>query len=130
MVNGKLICSAPTPAPSLDTIVYRVIDLSNPFVGQKGEARNTGSNWCAYASSKQSFNCESYNATVQTVIPKNKNVYDDKALYKVTLDSETISKIRDYNKKHKYDDWNLTCYDNGNACVSKFIHNTVIKEEI
>ena len=48
-------------------------------------------------------------------------------LYKVTLDTNTINKVRNYNKNKKYDDFNLKCKD-GKACISDFL-NKVIKVE-
>ena len=111
-------------------VIYRTIDLEDPFPGQGAERRETGANWCSYNIKTQEINCKYNNNTVKNYITREKNnkkngykVYDDDhVLYEVNLDSKTISSIRRYNDKNKYDDdWISECYDNGKACKSKFL---------
>ena len=116
------------------TIIYRVIDLANPFpsydadkkVTQTGlhkgmfndnlRGRYPGSNW----------NSET---VVKKEILNNRNVdgdsvYTSKPMYVFELNSNTLKTIRKYNKNKKYDDFNLKCKNNNStACVSSFVHN-------
>lgn len=125
-------------------VIYRTIDLVNPFPGQNAEQRNTGSNWCSYNIKTQTIDCKYNNQTVKNYITREKGgtehggeVYrEDHVLYEVTLDSSTIGKIRDYNDDNKYDDWDLSCYNEedsnvttdsrvtyGKACKSEFLRD-------
>ncbi len=114
-------------------VIYRTIDLVNPFPGQNAEQRNTGANWCSYNIRTQKIDCKYNNQTVKNYITREKGgtehggeVYrEDHVLYEVTLDSSTIGKVRDYNDSHKYDDWDLDCLDNGRACISDFLRDQV-----
>lgn len=121
-VDGKPIC--PGPGGNTD-VIYRTIDLENPFPGQNAEKRDTGSNWCSYVNGV--YSCAHNNALVNSVvIEEGSKVYDDDhVLYEVTLDTATIKKIRDYNDRNKYDNWDLNCSDNGRACISKFLNSQV-----
>lgn len=106
------------PSGSFDDVIYRTIDLNNPFVGQAGLPRNTGSNWGFYDSIKKSFDFTSDNLRINDIL--NKDVYSkDNALYHITLDSEKIKKIREYNKNTDYDDWNFT--GSNGAYFSEFL---------
>ncbi len=111
-------------------VIYRTIDLEDPFPGQSASNRETGSNWCSYNISTKAIDCNYNNQTPINFITRErsnkKNGYkvydDDHVLYEVSLDSRTISSIRSYNNKNKYDnDWIDQCYDNGKACKSKFL---------
>ena len=114
-------------------VIYRTIDLVNPFPGQDAEQRHTGANWCSYNIKTHKIDCKYNNATVKNYITRERGgtenggkVYrEDHVLYEVTLDSSTIGKIRDYNDDHKYDDWELNCLDNGRACISEFLRKQV-----
>ena len=114
-------------------VIYRTIDLVNPFPGQDAEQRHTGANWCSYNIKTHKIDCKYNNQTVKNYITRERGgtenggkVYrEDHILYEVTLDSSTIGKIRDYNDKNKYDDWDLNCLDNGRACISEFLREQV-----
>lgn len=106
----------------INNIVYRVIGLDNPFVGQEGLSRNTGINWCSYMKDKDDYSCSYNNPLVKKIIT-NKESSDD-FLYRITLDGKTIKEIREYNKDHIYDDWDLSCKD-GEACISEFLDKYV-----
>lgn len=55
---------------------------------------------------------------------KGNNTYNPNNLeYSFTLDALTIEAIREYNKDHKYSDFNLTCNDMSGECKSKFLSN-------
>ena len=114
-------------------VIYRTIDLENPFPGQNAEQRDTGANWCSYNIKTQQIDCKYNNQTVKNYITRERSgttnggkVYrEDHVLYEVTLDTATINSIRNYNDKNKYDDWELNCLDNGKACISDFLRNQV-----
>ena len=114
-------------------VIYRTIDLENPFPGQGAEQRDTGSNWCNYNIKTQKIDCSFDNNTVKHFITRERGgtvnggkVYrENHILYEVTLDSNTIASIRSYNDKNKYDDWTLKCEDNGRACISEFLRSEV-----
>lgn len=106
-------------------IIYRPIDLDNPFPGIGGsssKSRETGTNWCEKDLTKNVLHCSASTSTtpnkgnkvVQTQITNNRKVktyevYKRSPLYEVTIDANAIKTIQDYNKKHPYDDWNITC---------------------
>ena len=114
-------------------VIYRTIDLENPFPGQNAEQRNTGANWCSYNIKTQQIDCKYNNQTAKNYITRERGgttnggkVYrEDHVLYEVTLDTETINSIRNYNDDYKYDDWTLNCLDNGKACISDFLRSKV-----
>ena len=121
------------PGPGGIDVIYRTIDLEDPFPGQNAENRETGSNWCSYNIKFQKFSCAYNNTAVKEYITRENNgikngskVYnEDHVLYEVTLDAKTINKVRSYNDDHKYDDWTLKCLDNGKACQSEFLEEEV-----
>ena len=114
-------------------VIYRTIDLENPFPGQNAEQRKTGANWCSYNIKTQKIDCKYNNQTVKNYITRERSstynggkVYrEDHILYEITLDSKAIGKVRSYNDKNRYDDWDLKCLDNGKACKSEFLQSVV-----
>ena len=128
-INGEPYC----PGPGGLDVIYRTIDLEDPFPGQNAENRETGANWCSYNIRTQQFSCAYNNTTVKEYITRERNsvkngnkVYDENhVLYEVTLDSATIEKVRKYNDKNQYDDWDLKCLNNGKACISDFLKSEV-----
>ena len=119
--NGNLICPG---KPSFDDIIYRPIDLSQPFIAQNGSERKAGENWCTVVEGVLKCNKEE-NTVVKTII-EDSNVSEENAMYKVKLDPDTIREIRNYNKEAKtYNDWDLECASDGKACTSKFLRETI-----
>lgn len=117
-------------------IIYRPIDLQNPFPGQTNYDRATGNNWCAYNVKTGKMNCKSTNGVATTHIQNNRstddeNVYNLTPLYEVNLDPTIMKSIRKYNKTNKYDDFNLNCNtklkeansanSSDTVCYSKFL---------
>ena len=117
--------------PSGKKIIYRVIDLNDPFPGKTGNkktgltgfsntggrSRKPGSNW----NSTELVNKKILNARGA----KGYKLYTEKQpLYKITLTPSIIKEIRKYNKSTNYSDFTLNCTgDNKNSkCISKFIH--------
>ena len=128
-INGEPIC----PGGGGIDVIYRTIDLRNPFPGQNAEQRHTGSNWCNYNIRTQQIECEYNNPVSNEYIIRERggNVNGGKVyreghvLYEVTLDTATINSIRSYNDDNKYDDWDLNCDDDGKACISDFLRKEV-----
>ena len=127
-INGEPYC----PGPGGVDVIYRTIDLEDPFPGQAADKRDTGSNWCSYSNGV--YSCKYDNLTVKNYITREKSqgkkdgskVYSDShVLYEVKLDTSTIKSIRNYNDKNKYDDFNLNCLENGRKCISKFLNTQV-----
>ncbi len=157
------------PTSGGNKLIYRTIDLKNPFTGQdtNKQGRNTGSNWCSYTIKTGTLDCSNLNDGVNSntkktssseknkiVLKHIKNnagaveddVYNQTPQYSITLDSQTIDNIRNYNENQQksggYDDFTLSCYNassdqirtnlrsNGiyttNVCRSEFLRNNNI----
>lgn len=111
-----------------NTIIYRTIDLTNPFPGQTNYQRQTGANWCSYNSKTGKINCKNTNNVATTHIQNNRknkdeSVYKLTPLYEVELNATNMKAIRKYNREgdHKYDDFTLTC-EKG-TCKSTFLRD-------
>lgn len=122
-MNNQILCAGkPTPING-ELGVYRTIDLTNPFTNQSGVVRETGDNWCDYKVGGKECNGDSTsykNSVVKTVITENDNKTEETAMYKVTLNSDSINAIRKYNKSHNYDDFTLKCDKKGDNCKMQF----------
>ena len=118
------------PGPGGIDVIYRTIDLEDPFPGQAADTRDTGSNWCSYSNGV--YRCEYNNKTPQYFITnRGSNIYDEShVLYEVTLDTSTIKAVRRYNDKNKYDDFDLDCRENGRRCYSDFLKGTELSGNI
>lgn len=86
-------------------VVYRVIDLIDPFPDTDATNRNTGSNWC-----DNSGNCSYNNEVVKTYINNNRNVkdyevYEQEPMYTLILTPKIIGAIRSYNDENNYDSY-------------------------
>jgi len=116
------------PATGLSNIIYRTIDLDNPFPGMTGRNRETGVNWCQYDPETGVYSCGSQenNKVVDTYILNNRGVSGDSVfnltpMYTVELDGNAVRDIRNYNSERSYDDFNLKCNEKGQECTSNFI---------
>jgi len=95
-------------------LVFRPIDLSNPFPGMTGEGRTPGQNWTS--------------ELVGKYITSRQDVYNKTPLYSVTLTPSIIKEIRKYNKNNDYGNAStLQCDDSGNSCYSTFLRNNFEK---
>lgn len=111
-------------------IIYRVIDLDNPFPGKEFNGNVKGFN----DASKGRYPGQNWNSKdlVKSKIRNNRSVdgdsvYSKTPLYKFELTSANIKAIRKYNKTNKYDDFKLDCkLNNSAACVSNFVHNSAL----
>lgn len=126
MVNGMIVC----PGITGNRIIYRTIDLNNPFPAQNGLGRSTGDNWCFYNITNKSYNCEKNNAIVNYQILNGRNasgnkIYSNTPLYKFHLDSNIITKIKNYNSKNKdyADSSTLKCNSKTGICQSKMFRD-------
>lgn len=86
-------------------VVYRVIDLIDPFPDTDATNRNTGSNWCDNTGS-----CSYNNEVVRTYINNNRNVkdyevYEQEPMYTLILTPKIIGAIRSYNDENNYDSY-------------------------
>ena len=127
------------PTPDGRDIIYRPIDLIDPFPGQSASTRNTGTNWCSYDIKNNKLICNGKpasatslgkdgNPIVYTDIIDNRGtkgytVYDKNPLYSVELDAKAIGSIRDYNAKNSYDDWSNITYSDAVGSISDFVHS-------
>ena len=110
-------CGNPDKTFSMPKIkmIYRPINLNYPFPGKDGNGRTPGLNWNIEAINQYITN----NRDVETDA-----VYSTKPLYTIKLDSSKIKAIREYNKTHAYDDFELDCTEGtGTECISKFLRD-------
>ena len=127
------------PSPSGRDIIYRPIDLNNPFPGQSGKenGRDTGSNWCElsedrvlHCSGKPSTNNRLSNLVVYDEIINNRkskgyDIYNQKPLYEIELDANAIKAIKKDNQQSNYDDWTDIKYiKEYDVTTSEFIKKT------
>ena len=136
--NGE----CPYPTGSID-VIYRTIDLADPFPGQGALNRDTGWNWCSYNVETKKVSCAGLgtgNPVVYDHIINNRNtegesVYNKTPLYEYTMSASEINRIRDYNKDHKYSEWDMTCTDyddethvrlNDKYCASNFLNDNYV----
>ena len=103
--------------PDPRKVIYRTIDLRNPFPGKSGTGRKTGYNWCSNEDGV--LNCtsdtENQSAKVYSKITKNRNVddytvYTQSPLYSVELDGEIINDIQENYNDVPYDSWDTYEY--------------------
>lgn len=95
------------------TFVYRTISLGDKktsFPGKNGNGRTPGSNWNS-------------DSLIKTIITDKKDIYNNEPMYEIELNYQKIAEIRNYNKKHSYDDFKLNCDSNGSSCVSEFLNS-------
>ena len=93
-------------------VVYRSVDLNNPFLTKSGSERIPGENWNS-------------NQVVKTEIKEGRGtngygLYNKEPLYTITLTPNTINKIKKYNESNNYSDFNLDC-ENDSKCVSTYL---------
>ena len=123
------------PVPAGGEIIYRTIDLDNPFPGQADGRRDTGWNWCSYNVETNKISCNGMgngNPMVHRNIINNRGyssekIYQSTPMYEFDLTPDNIKSIRKYNRSnnHKYSDWTLKCNGDGadKICYSTFLRN-------
>ena len=96
------------------SIEFRPVNTDSDalFLSKDGTGeRKIGSNW----SSEEDRNF---------VLKEKNNSYNknkEEPLYKITLTPETIKQIREDNKSKTYDDYNMTCLEDGTICISNYL---------
>lgn len=115
-------CGAKPKYNEPGNIEYRVIDLKDPFPGNKAESgfplfnstikgRKPGSNWNSTTIVKKEI--------LNNRGVKGDEVYNLTPLYEFNLTPSVIKEIRNYNDNHSYDDFTLSCKGNNKqACVA------------
>ncbi len=96
-------------------LIYRTIDLGDPFPGVLGTGREAGSNW------KNKDDVKNY-ITNNRNSKEDRMYYDKAPMYQITLTPVLIKKIRKYNDKTNFNDFHMDCLEsNGRECKSDFI---------
>lgn len=111
-------------------LIYRPIDLDNPFPNIDAKGRNTGANWC------NGYDCSKDNDVVKAVIKNNRDVkseelYNLEPMYTFILTPSDINKIRKYNRQNSYTNYygtlnkseqyfDFKC-ENGTNCISEYL---------
>lgn len=127
MINN--LCSFKTKVqgsnetPLTNRVVFRTIDLSNPFPARDGTSRLAGVNWIG----QNNFVYDSIINNRQVV---GESVYDLKPMYSVTLTPSKMIEIREYNKKNNYSDIDLKCIERDEETNSKGVmcHSQFLKD--
>lgn len=111
-------------------IIYRTIDLNNPFPSKMGNAGNSIVSWSNSINvGRRPGNNWNNKRLVENKILNNRGVqgeavYTKTPLYTITLDATKIRKIRDYNRTHPYSDFTLRCATKGGGkCISDFLRS-------
>lgn len=134
--NGKVCEQYPIFCPDRqciksNNVVYRTIDLNNPFPGNgKGvttqfsnngvKGRLPSTNWYDTVTVKDKI--------LNARGVKGEKLYTEKTpLYEIKLTPAKIKEIRSYNKDKDYSDFKLICKsaNNNAACISDFVHNNL-----
>lgn len=113
-------------------VQFRVISLSNPFPARDGSQRMPGKNWLdtnknnVYKYITNNRNIQGEKAQMTSNVDPNEIYTSKPPLYTITLDPQTMAKIREYNKRHSYGQLDLKCEEGtGRACISNFLRNYI-----
>ena len=112
-------------------LIYRTIDLDNPFPDIDGTGRTPGGNWCSANEA-----CTKSNSFISKVITNNRGVttdeiYNEEPMYSFTMTPSIIKEIRKYNNANSYAEYTGTLdgktYDfkcttgEGTECISEYV---------
>lgn len=124
--------------PSGINLIYRPIDLYDPFPDIDGSGRNTGSNWCNYNTNET--DCSNDNQVVYDYILNNRDVegeeiYLEDPMYTFILTPSIIKEIRNYNNQNSYTDYygslgdktyDFKCNEGtGKTCISDYLSHII-----
>lgn len=122
-------CKPVSCLSDVNKAIFRIIDLNDPFPANtkikytgfsnnNKDSRKPGANW----NSKDVVSKYILNARDS----KGYALYSKEPLYRITLTPDIIKKIREYNSKNNYNNFNLKCMNNKKdaACMSEFLHNS------
>lgn len=119
-------------------LIYRPIDLYDPFPDIDGSGRNTGSNWCNYNTNET--DCSNDNQVVYDYILNNRDVegeeiYSKDPMYTFILTPSIIREIRNYNNQNSYTDYSGSLGDKtydfkcnegtGETCISDYLSHII-----
>lgn len=119
-------------------LIYRPIDLYDPFPDIDGSGRNTGSNWCDYNTNET--DCSNDNQVVYDYILNNRDVegeeiYSKDPMYTFILTPSIIREIRNYNNQNSYTDYSGSLGDKtydfkcnegtGKNCISDYLSHII-----
>lgn len=119
-------------------LIYRPIDLYDPFPDIDGSGRNTGSNWCNYNTNET--DCSNDNQVVYDYILNNRDVegegiYLEDPMYTFILTPSIIREIRNYNNQNSYTDYygslgdktyDFKCNEGtGKTCISDYLSHLI-----
>lgn len=110
--------------PKLE-LMFRIIDTTNPFPGNKGVGRLLGANWCddehlctiKYSKYVDDKIFESPNSKGLVTVDGTTTQATPK--YKIVLNANRVKEIREYNKEYSYEEVEYECA--GNNCENKFL---------
>ena len=115
-------------------LIYRPIDLYDPFPDIDAGGRNTGTNWCYGLGDRN--DCSNTNKIVEEYILNNRGVegheiYSEEPMYTFILTPTIIKEIRKYNDNNSYADYygsldnqtyDFQCNtDTGKTCISEYL---------
>lgn len=125
-VCQKTICA------SSEKIIYRVVDLTNPFPGKDGiknavtlvnTNRTPGYNW----NSETAINEQILNGRGASGY----ELYNKKPLITIKLTPKDIKAIKKYNESTPYNNFNMKCIkDQTSGCISYFLHENELNLDI
>ncbi len=96
------------------SIEFRAVNTDSDalFLSKDGTSdRKTGANWSS----------EEDREFVLKVKNNSYNKNKEEPLYKITLTPEITKEIRKNNKTKAYDDYNMTCVEDGTICISNYL---------
>lgn len=129
-LQSALIACEPKVCSTKAKVIYRTIDLNNPFPGRGINSNKTGFSLTNQKSRTPGYNWNSINTVNEKILNargvKGYNLYNKEPLYTITLKPDDIRMIRKYNEKTSYNNFDLKCVnkDNSASCISYFIHSS------
>ncbi len=105
-------CDDPNGCTTGLNLIYRPVSLKDPFPN-----RTQGYNW------EGTYNGKTYKEIFITKSrgANDNEIYQKEPMYVITLTPTDIRSIRQYNRTHSYNDFNLRCNSDGLECTSDFI---------
>ena len=108
-------------------VIYRPIDLKDPFPGVKDTNRIQTKKWQLISNwSSKTTVSSSPSEKVKRYITNNRGVKEDSVynlspMYIIKLNPRTVASVKTYNLTTSYDDFNMKCDSNGRKCRSEYI---------
>ena len=120
--NPEIIKYPPDKENGEIDLEFRIVNSEKPFLNEKGEIRQTNSNWCDYNASEEE-QCNADNSIVIENIINAPDSYGRNStgpLYRIILTSSDIQKIKEYNQENPYDNYEVYCTLSG-ECSNAFV---------